>query len=66
MQYKFSDVQPWTWASVSAAVAAMALAGTVANMTRRTSSDIAVLDPSAPFDPYFGLAEYAFSVVPER
>lgn len=64
MQHKFSQLQPWAWASVSAAVAAVALAGTVAEMTRRRVSEIAVLDPRAPFDPYYGLAEYACSVEP--
>lgn len=64
MQHKFSELQPWAWASVSAAIAAVAVAGTVAEITRRQASGIAALDPRAPFDPYYGLAEYALSIEP--
>jgi hypothetical protein len=55
---------PWAVASVLAAVAAATIAGTVAEMTRRSTDQITVLDPRAPFDPYYGLAEYALSVEP--
>ena len=64
MQQKIHEMQPWAWASVSAAIAAVALAGTVAGMTRRRSNELAVLDPRAPFDTYYGLAEYALSIDP--
>jgi hypothetical protein len=64
MHHKLNTITPWAWASVSAAVAAVALAGTVAEMTRRNAGQIAVLDPRAPFDPYYGLAEYALSIEP--
>lgn len=64
MQHRISQLQPWAWVSVSAAIAAVALAGTAAEMTRRRSSELAVLDPRAPFDPYYGLAEYALNVDP--
>lgn len=66
MRQRLNDVQPWAWASVSAALAAVAVAGTVARMTSTRVSELAVLDPRAPFDPYYGLAEYALSVEPAR
>jgi hypothetical protein len=64
MQHRINQVQPWAWASVSAAIAAIAVAGTVAEVTRRNFSQIAVLDPRAPLDPYYGLAEYALRADP--
>ena len=64
MHHKLNEIKPRAWASVSAAVAAVALVGTVAEMTRRSSGQIAVLSPGAPFDPYYGLAEYALSAEP--
>jgi hypothetical protein len=64
MHHKVSDVKPWAWASVSAAIATAAILGTAAEVVRRKSGQIATLAPGAPFDPYYGLAEYALSVEP--
>ncbi len=63
IQQKISDIQPYTWAS---AIAAIAVAGTLATMTRRWTNQIGPLDPREPFDPYYGLAEYALSAEPAR
>ena len=59
-----ANQHPWAVASVLAAVAAATIAGTVAELTRRSAGQMTVLDPRAPFDPYYGLAEYALSVEP--
>lgn len=63
MQDTISELQPRAWASVGAAIAVAALVGTVAELGRRRVCEIAVLDPRGPFDPYYGLAEYALIVV---
>jgi hypothetical protein len=59
-----ANQHPWAVASVLVAVAAATIAGTVAELTRRSAGQIQVLDPRAPLDPYYGLAEYALSVEP--
>ena len=64
MHHKFSDIKPWAWASVSAAIATAAIVGAAAEVVRRKADQIATLDPGVPFDPYYGLAEYALSVEP--
>ena len=64
MQHRISNIQPWAWASVSAVVATVAIAGTVAEVTRRNIGQLHALDPRAPFDPYYGLAEYAVNAEP--
>lgn len=66
MDRRVSKARPWVWASVSAALATVAVAGAEARMIRGRVSEIALLDPRAPFDPYDGLAEYALSVEPAR
>lgn len=64
MQHKISNIKPWAWVSVSAAIATAAIVGTTAEVVRRNVGQIATLDPRMPFDPYYGLAEYAVSVDP--
>jgi hypothetical protein len=64
MHHKLSEIKPWAWASVSAALATAAVVGTFAEVVRRKARQIATLDPAAPYDPYYGLAEYALSVEP--
>jgi|GEM_PF-5087274 len=64
MHHKFSEIKPWAWASISAGIATAAVLGTVAEVVRRKVDQIATLDPGAPFDPYYGLAEYAVNVEP--
>lgn len=66
MHHKLSGIKPWAWASISAGIATLAVAGTVAEVVRRTAHQITTLDPAAPYDPYYGLAEYALSVEPIR
>lgn len=66
MHHKFSEVKPWAWASVSAVIAATAIVGTAAEVVRRKTGQLATLDPAMPFDPYYGLAEYALSVEPAQ
>ena len=60
MRFRISDVRPWAWASISAAITTLAVVGTLAEVTRRKVRQIAVLDPRESFDPYFGMAEYTF------
>lgn len=57
-------IHPRAWASLSAGVAALALAGTLAGVTRRNARQLDTLDPRAPFDPYYDLAEYALNSEP--
>jgi hypothetical protein len=64
MHHNVSQIKPWAWASVSAAIATAAILGTFAEVVRRKAQQIATLDPAAPYDPYFGLAEYALAVEP--
>jgi hypothetical protein len=64
MHHKLSQSNPWAWASVSAAIATAAVIGTFAEVVRRKAQQISTLDPAAPYDPYFGLAEYALAVEP--
>ena len=66
MRRTVTHPQPWAVASLVAAIATAAVAGTVAGITFRQASKLAVLDPRASFDPYYGLAEYALSVEPIR
>jgi len=64
MRHQPTIRHPWAVVSVVAALAAATAAGTVAELTRRRVVQIEVLKPDAPFDPYYGLAEYAFSIEP--
>ncbi len=64
MHHKFNEITPWAWASVGAAIASAAILGTAAEVVRRKAGQIAILDLGLPFDPYYGLAEYALSVEP--
>ena len=64
MRHAAVNTQPWAVASVVAAITVAAVAGTVAELTRRKINQIATLDPRAPFDPYYGMAEYTFNADP--
>jgi hypothetical protein len=64
MRHVTSVRHPWAIVSVIAALAAATAAGTAAELTRRRADQITVLRPDTPFDPYYGLAEYAVSTDP--